>query len=355
MSVQGVVRAVPPDELLMGIMACGGVREYYNVCIEMERQERTRLHAAAAGMGLQVSTPFPDNAHEVVEETVTGVGRKKMTIVPALIDAGLTTPMPNWWGIPSLRRRTRGEAGRAHRTMIPDSRGERFVLQQGGVSWPLYCTWANFSFNVRELAIGQRMGTPLETDHIEEAAYLTNEAVEDQAINGLTDEQGSTTTIDGLSAPGLLSSTTTFSYATWTGLTGAQIVDSVLGAIEALRITHAGYPLHLFVPGNYSIALNKRYSTAYDSGTVRMALEDLGPYGGRNLSVSVSDTLPNNRVALVVLDKSAVDVVVGQTNVPVSWKDGPGWNTYWVVLSCMVFRMFPNFNGLYGVNIGNLA
>lgn len=355
-SIQRMTRAVPPDELLMGIMACGGVQQYYNACIEMERQERTALSASAAGLGMQVSSPFPTNTYEVVEGAVTGVARKKMTIVPALIDAGLVTPLPDWWSIPLLRRRkSGGDQGRAHRTMSPDSRGERFVLSEGSNAWPIFCTWTNFSFEVRELALAKRLGSPLDTSHIEQAAYLNNEAVEDQAINGATDEQGNTLTIDGLTAPGLLSSATTFSYATWTGLTGAAIVDSVLGAIEAMRLTYPGLPLHLFVPGNYSKILNTKYTTAYDTGTIRMALEELGPYGGRPLSVSVNDTLPNNRVILAVMDKSVMDVVVGQTNVPVSWKDGPGFNTYWVILSCMIFRMFPNADGLYGVNVGNLA
>lgn len=356
MSIPGITRAVPPDELMLGIMACGGVQQYYNACIEMERQERTRLAASAQALGLQVSAPFPPNTHEVIESTITGVARKKMTIVPALIDAGLTTPLPDWWGIPSLRRRKRGgDQGRAHRTMSPDSRGERFVLSEGSNAWPLFCTWANFSFEVRELAYAQRVGSPLDVSHIEQAAYLNNEAVEDQAINGATDEQGNTLTIDGLTAPGLLSSSTTFSYSTWTGLTGAQIVDSVLGAIEAMRLTFPGLPLHLFVPGNYSKILNTKYTTAYDGGTIRMALEELGPYGGKPLGVSINDTLPNNRVILAVMDKSVMDIVVGQTNVPVSWKDGPGFNTHWVVLSMMIFRMFPNADGLVGVNVGNVA
>lgn len=356
MEIQRAIRAVPPDELLLGITACGGVREYYNVCLEMERQERTALSAAAGSLGMKVSSPFPPNTHEVIEDTITEVGKKKMTIVPALIAAGLVTPLPDWWGIPSLRRRHRGEAGRAHRTMVPDSRGERFILQEGGTSWPIFCTWSNFRFSVRELAEAQRMGSPLDTDHIAQAAYLNNEYVEDQAINGLTDEQGSTMTIDGMGAPGLLNATgTTFSYATWTGLTGAQIEGEVLDAIEQLRINYAGFPLHLFVPGNYSKILNTQYSTTYNGGTIYQKLTQLGPYGGQNLGVSINDTLPNDRVVLAVMDKSVMDVVIGQTNVPISWKDGPGFNTNWVVLSCMIFRIFPNVNGLYGINVGNLA
>lgn len=350
-----LTRNVLPDSLQMGILACGGVEQYYNACIAEEQRERARIISMAAANGnVSALAPFPDNAHEVIESAVTEVQKKRLNIVADLIAAGLTTPLPGWWGIPSLRRGKIGEGGHAHRTMVPDSRGERFVLQREGVSWPIYCTWANFSFDARTLAVGQRMGTPLDVTHTTEATYRVNEAIEDQALNGLTDENGATMTIDGMTAPGLLSSTTTFDYATWTGLTGAQIEDIVADAIQLLRITHPG-PYTLYYPGNYDKKLNSRYSTTYDAGSIRMVLEQLGPYGGRTLQVKLSDSLPDNRVVLMQMDKQAVDVVVGQQPVPVSWKDGPGWNTFWVVLSCVIFRMFANANGDYGVAVGDLT
>lgn len=349
-----VIRNVAPNQLLMGIMACGGVKEYYNYCINEEKDEYDRMaRVAGTSGGVRVSSPYPDNAHEVIERAVTKIQKKRLNIVADFIAAGLTTPLPDWWAIPSLRRGRLGQAGRAHRTMVPDSTGERFVLQRDGVSWPIFCTWANFSFNARELAIGERMGTPLDTSHVEEATYLVNEANEDQAINGLTDEQGNSMTIDGLSAPGLLSSTNTFSYSTWTGLTGAQIEAEVMGAIQSLRQTHPG-PFTVYYPGNYDSKMNSKYTTTYQSGTIRQELENLGPYGGRNIEVKLSDTLPDDRVLVVQMDSEAVDMVIGQQPLPVSWQDGPKWNTFWVVLDCVIFRMFANKNGDYGVAVGDL-
>lgn len=349
--MNSAIRSVTPDQLQLGIMACGGVREYYNFCINQEKEEYDRIQRAS---GVKVSSPFPEGAHEVVERAVTRVQRKRLNIVNDLIAAGLTTPLPDWWAIPSLRRGRIGSAGRAHRTMVPDSTGERFVLQRDGVSWPIFCTWANFSFNVREIAIGERMGTPLDVSHVEEATFLVNQANEDQSINGLTDEQGNTMTIDGLSAPGLLSSTNTFPYADWNTLDGAQIEAIVMSAIQSLRTTHPG-PYTVYYPGNYDSKMNSKYTTTYQSGTIRQELTNLGPYGGRNIEIKLSDTLPDHRVVIIQMDSEAVDVVVGQQPLPVSWQDGPKWNTYWVVLDCVVFRMFANKNGDYGVAVGNVA
>lgn len=355
-----VQRALPPDALLKGIAVCGGVENYYRYCINKEKENRRRVMQMAMEAGnpqeaaIQAHALFPDNANEIIETAVTRVGKRGLNIVSDLIEAGLSTPLPNWWGVPSLRRGRIGEGGNARRTMVPDSRGERFVLSRDGVSWPIYCTWANFSFDARTLAVGQRMGTPLDVSHTEEATYRDNEMIEDQSLNGLTDSDGNTMTIDGMSAPGLLSSTTTFDYATWTGLTGAQIVDEVQSAIELLRLNHFRGPFRLYVPGNYTTKLTSDYGTAYPK-TIIARLQELGPYGGRNLEVRFSDLLPDNRVIIVQMTSDVVDVVVGQQPVPVSWTDGPGWNTYWVVLACVIFRMFQNKNGDYGVAVGNLT
>lgn len=351
-----VYRDIPPDALLNGILACGGVQEYRLYSEQMERAQQRQMAAlsAAAGLDIRVNQPFPDNAHEVIEDAVTRIATKPNAVMNAMMSAGLTTPLPNWWGIPSLRRQRLGQAGRAHRSMVPDSRGERFVLQQDGVSWPIFCTWADFSFDARTIAIGQRMGTPLDVSHSEWATFLVQEANEDQIINGLTDEQGNEMTIDGMTAPGLLDSTVTFTYATWTGLSGADILDVVQTEIEVLRLTHPGMPFTLLVPSNYSKKITSDYSAQY-TGTVLERLQKLGPWGGRNLEVIITDTLPNNRVVLAAMDKRVMDLVVGQQPVPISWKDGSGFNTYWVVLDCVIFRMFADKNGAYGVAVGNLA
>ncbi len=347
-------RGVPSDTLLAGIMSCGSVEAYYNYRIQEDRQHISQMRANAARSGIQVLGPYPDNAHEVVESAVTEISRRPLTLTQELLSEGLITPLPNWWAIPSLRRARIGQAGRAHRSMVPDSRGERFVLSRDGVSWPMYCTWANFSFDIRELAIGQRMGTPLDVSHSEWATYMVLEAVEDQLINGLTDEQGNTLTIDGMTAPGILGSTNTWSYSTWTGLTGAQILAEIQTAITDLRLTHPNMPLTLFIPTNYSDVITGDYTAGYPK-SVLARIQELGPYGGRNLKVVLADTLPDNRVVLMAMDKRAVDLVVGQQPTPLSWKDGPGFNTFWVILGMMIFRMFADRNGVYPVIVGNAA
>lgn len=352
--IPGVYQSVIPDELLLGIARCGGVQEYYNYCIERDKETAIKFSAMSGNNEIRAFGPFPDNSHEIIEKAVTQVQHKRLVIVNKLLQRPeLVTPLPNWWSVPSVRRGKMGDKGRAHRTMVPDSRGSRFVLDRGGDSWPVYMTWANFSFDIRSLLIGQRVGAPLDTAHITQSTYLVNEAIEDQCINGLTDEQGQTMTIDGMSAPGILQSTTTFSYADWTTLTGAQILAIVQGAIDDLRITHPG-PFLLVVPGNYTAKITSDYATNYPKTVIARLLE-LGPYGGENLDVIISDTMPDHRVALIQMDPSSVAVLKGQDPIPLSWSDPSGFNTHWMVIGCVIIQFFSNSNNEYGVAIGNLT
>lgn len=371
----GVYQNIPPEALLGGIAACGGVEGYYNYSIMQHQEQQERFRAMAEASGLRAASLYPENSHEIIETAVTEIAKKPLVIINEMLREGLVTPLPDWWAIPSLRRGRIGQSARAHQTMVPDTRGERFQITRDGVSWPIFCTWSNFSFNIRELAIGERVGQPLDTVHIADASYAVNERNEDQAINGLSDEagnyevNGNPITIDGLAAPGLLSSTLTFPYATWTTLGGGDIVTVVQDAIELIRLTRPGRPLTLFVPGNYSRRMGDEYvistnvtneeavtnvTVSTGTDTIINRLKKLGPYGGRNLNVVVADSLPDDRVVLVPMDKRDVDLIVGQQLVPLSWTDASGFHTFWVVINCVIFRMFVDKNGEYPVVVGNL-
>lgn len=300
------------------------------------------------------NSPLPKNSHEIIERAVTRIGRQRLGVVETFLNAGLTTTLTNWWAVPSLRREKVNQVGFAKRSFVPDTRGERQVVDRGGDAWPIYCTSDDFSFNVRTVEIAGRMQYDIGTEHVENATYNVNLAIQDQALNGLTDSEGNAVTFDGLSAPGLLNSTTTFTYATWTGLTGPQIITIVQTEIDVQRARGFFGPWRLLVPANYSKVLTSDYGAAYPK-TIVARIQELGPYAGQNLAVEVVDGLPDNRVVLVQMTSDVVDVIVGQEPTPISWQDGPKFNFYWCVLACMVFRMFPNYNGYYGVSAGNLA
>lgn len=298
---------------------------------------------------------LPQDAQRMIETAITTVGTDRLQIGLSMINGGLTTPLPGWWGVPQIGRgKVSPNAGYAKRSFVPDTRGERQVANLGYDYWPVFCTSDDFSFDIRTLETAGRVNYQIDTVHAEAATRNCNYAIEDQILNGLTDSEGNVMTINGLGAPGLLSSPHTFTYSTWTGLTGAQILDAIQAGIAILRGNKYFGPYDVWLPSNYTEKLGKDYTTGYPK-TIMSRLKELGPYGGRALNIDFADLLPDDRVIIYQATKDNIDIVYGQGPTPVSWTDGPKFNTYWIVLACAVFRMFQNTNGDYGVVVGDLA
>jgi len=306
----------------------------------------------------RVQNPLPDVDQAVLDNVVTTVGPRGMTITNDLIqyaNGGLVYPVPNWIGVSSIKRRKAGRAGAAKRSMVPENavRGERWRLDQGSNTWPLYCTWDHFDWTIREEAAAERLGDPLDTSHAENANENINLLIEDQTINGLTDKDGSPMTIDGLAAPGLLSSTHTTTYSTWTGLTGKQIVDVVRGMLNTQRLHRKTGPQSLYLPGNFQSVTMDQYAAGYPK-TILAALKEL-EYNNLPLNIKVAEGLPDGVVVMIEMSRKTVQVAVGQGPVPISWTVPPGWRRYNMIVAAMVTMVFPDYDGNYGVVVGSIA
>lgn len=298
-------------------------------------------------------SPIEQAEISLIDDVITRVGVRGQTIIPAMVAAGMVKRIPNWVGVTSIKRKKTGHAGTAHVEMVPESRGERFRLDQGSDTFPFPVFWSNFDFSIREEAQAERLGESIDTTHAEEAAVNVNTRAEDQAVKGLTDKDGSPMKLDGLSAPGLLNSTTTWAYSDWTGLTGVQIKDEVSSALATQRTNRRTGKQILFVPANYESKLGDDYGSAYPK-TIQARLEELR-HGNQNLSVQVADSLPDHRVILMDMTRNTGQVVIGQGPVPINWLSPGGWRRYWMVVACMITMITADSNGNYGVVVGNLG
>lgn len=213
--------------------------------------------------------------------------------------------------------------------------------------------WSNFDFSIREEAQAEILGESLDTTHAENGAVAVNIKTEEQAISGLKDKDGSAMKLDGLSAPGLLNSTNTWTYSAWTGLTGPQIVDEVKSALATQRTNKRTGRQILFVPGNYEDLLSSDYVAGYPK-TLQMRLEELR-YANQPLGIQVADSLPDSRVVLMDMTRNTGQVVIGQGPVPISWLSPGGWRRYWMVVACMITMITADANGDYGVIVGNVG
>lgn len=295
--------------------------------------------------------PLPKNTQELIDTAIVRIGRQRLVIVEDLIAEGLTFPLPNWLSVPTITHHEAAEAGHAQRTMVPKARGERQIMDLDTFTVPVYATWDDFSFNIRELEAADRVGYPLDTTHVEQAVRNVNFAVEDAAINGGP-------TIGGNSVSGMLDTTNTFTYAggeAWdvVGHTGEEILQDVIGGMKVLRADKFYGPYNLYVPTTYGEKLNEDFKANSDK-TILQRLEELRA-GGRNLRVREADLLPANRTLLVQMTSDVVDVVVGQTPTDLSWSPEPGFERFFLILACVVMRLKVNHDGNHSVAAGNLT
>lgn len=295
---------------------------------------------------LRAAAPLPVDTERLIDQAVVKVGRERLTLVSDLLSMGLTYNLPNWLSVPTLYWEKIGEAGSAKRTMVPKARGERQIMDREGQTIPIFCTWDDFSFDVRELAAAERVGAPLDTTHTEQATRNVNEAHEDCALNGGP-------TIAGNTVYGILNepnvNTMNFSSGeAWTAVAhdGEDILGDVGTMIDGLQADKKYGPYYLYVNAPYGRKLMTTDFKANSALTIMQRLEETG------LTVRIADKMPANTVAMVQMTSDVVDIVVGQQPTPVSWQDGSGWETFFVVLSCLVPRVKADIDGNSGIIVG---
>lgn len=298
---------------------------------------------------------LPPDSQRVIDDAVVRTGRSGLVIVRDLMDAGLVRPLPNWLSVMELGYRRTNDVGHAQRTMVPKARGERQVADQDQVFIPIYCTWDDFSFNIRELAAAERVGQPLDTTHVEMATRRDNESFEDQAI------YGAGFNVNGNSAPGFLTDPANrIAYTdgeawTATGHSGEDIYADVMKLAQPLiDANFTSGQLRLYVPTNYGLKLGEDWK-ANSSLTIRQRLEELEFGGGQRLTIKTAPSLPANRTLLLHMTSDVVDVILGQEPTTVSWEDGPGWEKFFSVLGCLIVRIKENYEGEQGFVVGDLT
>lgn len=309
---------------------------------------RRAQHRHAEMRGL---APLWKDAQEQIDNSIVRVGREGLAILADRMDMA-TVNLPNWLGIMELTSHKVGESRKANIGMVPGSRPDGGGLQDKvPYTIPIPVIWDEFGFNARELAAAQRVGRPLEMDEAEQAVRNVNFAAEDLIINGLP------TNIAGNTIDGLLDTTNTQAYESnmaWDNAskTGADILTDVLALrTKAAAVKRYG-PYTLYVPTEYSAALQRPFDSSSGARTIQQYLEAL-TFGNRNLRVRVADLLPANRVLLIQDTADIVDVIVGQQPVAINPAPEIEFHTKWLVYAVIVPRVKSDINSDFGIVAGN--
>lgn len=312
----------------------------------------------------RAAAPLPTELQTVFDDAVIGVGRQGLVLVNDLISAGLTRDLPGWLGITTIGHyRRSGDVGMAQRTMELDVRGERQVHDRDKVILPVFATHDDFSFGPRELAEAARLGTPLPTDGLEQATRNVNVAIEDQAINGWTDANGTLVNVAGNPVPGLLSSpANTFVYTgtnkAWdhASKTGQEIIADVMGMLAMANADYFyGPKFNFYMPTSYWNRVQDDYIVGnVVNGTILSRLQKIGGEDSQTITFRHLPYMPANRTALVQMTSDVIDVVIGQTPAELSWTANNGLGRrFFLVLASMFVRIKADYNSGAGIVIGN--
>jgi len=316
----------------------------------------------------RANAPLPLHAEELVDREVQQQRTERLAFVQALLDAGLTVPMPEWLAVINYIWQEAGLSGQTRRTMNPEGRGQDSAQDITTGNLPIYCTVGDFKLDIRTLMAGQRSGYDLDVSQVGQLTRRMNEDFEEAHINGAIDANGSLVDFGGgrkarglLTAPGAQN----YQYAAaaagtnprnWDNpsKTGYEIVDGDILNMVAKAIAMKAYgPYGLVLNTTYANTLNRRYDVSYGDQTILQHIRTL-EFGGKPITIITADRMPADRVALFQMTKDVVAAVVGQPPTAIMWPSGSGMSFSTLLVGCMVPLFRTDYAGNGGVVLGDV-
>lgn len=322
-------------------------------------------HGELSIPALRALSPLSDKAQVLVDRAVVEVGLERLQFAADLMVEGLTFTLPDPLSITQLEWDQESKQGGAIRVMSPSARKENLLVDRKHNRLPIYLTMEGFSIDIRTLKMSERVGQPLDVSEIKQATRRVNEAIEDAAINGATDGTGTTLTVAGYTAPGLLNppgtansanTTTDWSTAGVIGTQGPACVADVLAGITSLQAAKKFGPYNLYVGTKAGTVIETDFKVN-TTDTIRQRLERI-QVGGRNLQIRIADRMPdptvsgNAQFALVQMTDDVVQMVNGQPPTVIPWTSLDGFTLHWVIMAIMVQRVRSDYDGNSGIYLG---
>lgn len=201
----------------------------------------------------------------------------------------------------------------------------------------------DFQVNIRRLLASRRMGQGVDVTSAQTAARLVAEKSESLLFNGSGLTTGSYTGYGYTNHP----QRATGSITNWsfTGTTGATIVDEVNAMITAIEAKKHYGPYMLYIPGSYAGKMRVDYSAAKGDNTIYDRIRALD----KIIDVKVSDQLATNNVVLVQMTSDVIDLAIAQDIMSVQWERGDGMQTNFAVMAAWAPRIKPDYNGNLGI------
>lgn len=262
------------------------------------------------------------------------VARKRLPLVTALVDAGLSFNISNGLGTTILEWEQVSDMEPADVSMSGVTRGEQDTLEFTLQSMPLPIIHKDFTINIRKLEASRTLGQPLDTAQAALAGRLVAEETEKMVILGHATRVG-TAEIFGLdNVPNANAVTMT---ALWdTTSVAVDYVTDTLAAIAALQADFMYGPYALVI--NYTTwnrMQNDYIATDITGKTIAQRVADIEGLSG----ILVSTDVAANNAFMYQETRDVIDEVVGLQPTTVQWETQGGMQMHFKVMSIMIPRL----------------
>jgi uncharacterized linocin/CFP29 family protein len=252
-----------------------------------------------------------------------GLWQRLRAAVPKNIPNGLSTIMMRW--------AAETDAGNATFSMSPARQAGRDRPTSDMRQAPLPIVHADFSFDIRELAVSRRDGQGLDTSMAQKSSRKVAEAVEKLTLGTLASYTYGGGTLYGLrNFPDRV--TTTFTLPTDPAWTPETLINELLGSLQTLRNNLFRGPFVAFYSPGWWRFFGGDYSSAYNKGTVMSRVAEIPDI----VNWQRLDYLPDYEIILVQLSSDFIQAVSGMDLTTVQWEEMGGMEVCFKIMAIQV-------------------
>jgi len=272
-----------------------------------------------------------------LDDAVLDVARAKLVGITDIQAAGLTVPLGGL-GVTETQYETQADMSAATADMDAETPGEEDRVTYSIVSLPVPIVHKGFRIGLRQLEASRTRGAALDVTQADVSARKVAEKLEDMLFNGDTTININGNTISGYTTHG---SRNTVSGGDWGTI--ANIWANVQSAVQANEADYFPGPFVLYIASTQFGQMR----AIYTDGTGQSAMERVMKSFPIS-AIKAADSLTDEAV-LVQMDRSTVDLAVGQDITTIEWSTRGGMSMHFKVMAAMVPRLKADANGNMGL------
>lgn len=263
------------------------------------------------------------------DEALIAEGEIRLRGVRALLEAGLSTNIPNAFGKTVHEWEDITDMDPAVVSLDGLARGDDDRQEFSLNSLPLPITHKDFNIGIRTLSASRERGEPLNTIQTRTAGRLVFEKFESMLFSGYPNA------FRGLNIYGLCNhpdrNTGTYSSGNWLSASGDAMLDDLQAAMTALETARFYGPYWVMLPTGYGVPLSSDFKANSDK-TIRQRLLEVDEID----RLVVCDQMPSNEIVVFQPSPDVVEWAVGEEVQTVQWDLYGGFQIAFKVLGIQV-------------------